>query len=360
MLSVAGRVYGVIADLRNRLYENETFRSRGLGAKTISVGNITAGGTGKTPLVASIAQTLIERGETVCILTRGYGRKDPRSRVVVADGEKVLAGAEKAGDEPAELAAKLGGKAVIIADPDRVSAGLWAKDEFGITVFILDDGFQHRRILRDLDIVCIDATDPFGGEKMLPTGRLREPQHNLARADVAVITRVDLAGDMSKLTARISTLNPDARIFSAFNKIANITELREFLADSQRPQGSIADNLVKHGDPAVAANDAKAEIRALAFCGLGNPKNFFNLLLSLDDPAVDLDLAVIKDFPDHHAYTQSDISELEMMATAAGVSILLTTAKDAVKLNGLKFALPCYVVEIEVCLNDDDAFRSLL
>ena len=184
MLSLLAAIYGKITDLRNRLYDRGVLDTFDLGAATCSIGNVTTGGTGKTPMVAYVAELLASRGETVCILTRGYGRMDPRERVLVSDGKDILADAATAGDEPIELARKLLGKAIIIADADRVSAAEWAKRKFGVTAFILDDAFQHRRAVRDVDIVCVDATNPFGGGKMLPAGRLRESVNGLDRADI--------------------------------------------------------------------------------------------------------------------------------------------------------------------------------
>ena len=203
MLTPLGWLYGRIADLRNALYDRGVLRSHPLAARTISIGNITTGGTGKTPLVAHVAEILAERGEKVCILTRGYGRENPKDRVLVSDGVNVLADAKQGGDEPVELARKLLGKAVVVADADRVSAAKWAKEKFGVTAFVLDDGFQHRRAERDVDIICIDATNPFGGGKMLPAGRLREPLHNLERADAVVITSADMVENISDLKSEI-------------------------------------------------------------------------------------------------------------------------------------------------------------
>ena len=140
MLTPFSWLYGKIADTRNALYDRGVFVSHSLGARTISVGNITAGGTGKTPLVAHVAKILAERGENVCILTRGYGRENPSERVLVSDGLNILADAKQGGDEPVELAVKLLGKAVVVADANRASAANWAKDKFGITAFVLDDG----------------------------------------------------------------------------------------------------------------------------------------------------------------------------------------------------------------------------
>ena len=138
MLSAASWLYAKSIGLRNALYEKGIFESHSLSARTISIGNITTGGTGKTPIVAYVAKILAARREKVCILSRGYGRSDPRKRVLVSDGSEIAAGPSDAGDEPYELARRLLGKAMVIADADRVSAAEWAKRKFGVTAFVLD------------------------------------------------------------------------------------------------------------------------------------------------------------------------------------------------------------------------------
>lgn len=336
MFSLLGSIYGRLADLRNTLYDRGIFKTHPLGARTISIGNITAGGTGKTPLVALVAEILAGKGETVCILTRGYGRQNPKSRVLVSDGKNVLADAATGGDEPVELARKLIGKAIVVADANRVAAAKWALDEFGVTVFVLDDGFQHRRAKRDLNIVCVDATNPFGNGTMLPSGILREPLKNLRRADVLVLTRSNLAQNIENLKSQISDLKLDLPLFTAENRISDVSKLAKF------PAG-------------ITISQNVETIPALAFCALGNPGNFFDQLRRDG-----YDIVTEKSFPDHHFYTQEDITNLEENARNANAEILLTTAKDAVKLNDFIFTMSCFVIEIELGIDDGHVFRRLI
>lgn len=324
-------IYGKVMNLRNALYERGTFGAHGLGARTISVGNITTGGTGKTPLVAKIAEMLAANGERVCILTRGYGRKDPKNRVLVSDSETVLADAEMGGDEPVELANKLLGKAVVVADADRVAAARWALSEFGITAFVLDDGFQHRRAKRDLDIVCIDATNPFGGGKTLPSGRLREPLAGLARADAVIITRSPIAENLDKLEADLKKYAPSAHLFHSKDSVRCV-----------RPQ--------------VGDHDFDAKLRFVSFCGIGNPAYLFDTANAYTNGSVVGTLA----FADHHRYTQQDIENIEILARERSADALLTSAKDAVKLWTLKFSIPCFVMEIEPEVEPADEFEKLI
>ncbi len=335
-------LYGVITRARNSLYEKNVLKSYSLGVLTVSVGNITVGGTGKTPLVALIAEVLAKKGEKVCVLTRGYGRENPKKRVLVSDGEKILTDAGQAGDEPFELAQKLTGKAVVIADANRVSAGNWAREKFGITAFILDDAFQHRKVRRDLDVVCIDATKPFGNEKTLPSGILREPLENLKRADAIVITRANLTKDISNLKSQISKYNQNCPIFVAENKISALVKLEDFPAKALN-------------SPSLTDYRQLTTENSLAFCALGNPNNFFEQLRQEK-----FELVSTQKFPDHHSYTQKDIEKLVAQADQSSAKALLTTAKDAVKLKDLKFEVPCFVVESAIVFNGENDFRDWL
>ncbi len=341
------RLYGVVTNARNSLYERGVFKSFSLGVPVVSIGNVTVGGTGKTPMVALVAEILADNGEKVCILTRGYGRENPKKRVLVSDGEHILVNAKQSGDEPFELARKLlGCKAIIVADANRTAAGVWAREKFGITAFVLDDAFQHRRVKRDLDVVLIDATNPFGNKKTLPSGILREPLENLKRADAIVITRANLAKDITDLKLQIAGYNSKCPIFVAENKISNLMELTLF--HGRGDENKIEATKFKD-------QNTKDQKHFLAFCALGNPNNFFEQLRQEK-----FELVSTHTFPDHHFYTQNDIAEVSEKAKNSGANVLLTTAKDAVKLKDLKFDIPCLVVESEIIFDGELDFRKWL
>ncbi len=338
-----GWIYGKIADARNANFDRDSSRALDLGARTVSIGNITTGGTGKTPLVILVCQILAARGKRVCVLTRGYGRKEPKSRVLVSDGKRVLSDAAHSGDEPIEIAKKLLGKALVVADADRVSAAEWARSEFGANAFVLDDGFQHRRAKRDLDIVCIDGTDPFSGGKMLPMGRLREPLHNLKRAGAIVITRADLTPNLAEVEVEIARYAPGVPLFTATMRMTDIALIERFNADAK----GAADGDLNFRKLAHAS--------AFAFCGLGNPEAFFGQLRRDN-----YTLAGTHAFGDHHVYSQKDVGMIDDEASSSGAGFLLTTPKDAVKLGGLKLELPCFVVNSEMILCDRERFAAML
>ncbi|HEY0406242.1 MAG TPA: tetraacyldisaccharide 4'-kinase [Pyrinomonadaceae bacterium] len=344
VLAPLGALYGLLTRARLALYRSGALRVEKIDAPVISVGNITTGGTGKTPLVEWLALMLARERYRPCILTRGYGRANARESVVVSDGEHLLAGAAEGGDEPRLLAEKLRGVAAVVSDADRVAAARWALAHLRSDIFILDDGFQHLRIARVFNILTVDATNPWGGRRLLPRGRLREPLRELARADCCVITRAEQAADIDALRAEVSRLTNGRPVF-----------LSRAQTKGLRPVASMSLNESDESSRSSLVPLDSLPQRASAFCALGNPQAFFAHL-----QADGLTLRHTRAFSDHHVYTQSDIEELEHEALARGAQALLTTAKDGVKLRALGFQLPCYAVEIELEFDDEAAFRRLV
>jgi tetraacyldisaccharide 4'-kinase len=328
-------LYGVAMKARRVLYQRGLFHTHKAGAPVISVGNITTGGTGKTPLVEWIARALARRQKRVCILTRGYGRQHPGSRVLVSNGGEIFSDAREAGDEPLLLAEKLKGEAAVICDADRVAAARWATENLGTNLFILDDGFQHLRMARDYNIVAIDATNPWGKRRLLPAGNLRESPDQLARADCIVITRADDVAQTEALKSEIDQLSKGRPVFLSRMRIDGLRKLSE----------------LKDG---AAGEDLKS-VPVAAFCAVGNPKSFF-AQLRRDD----YKLCHTRVFPDHHYYTQEEINALVSQSSARGAHALLTTAKDEVKLRSLKVEMPCYVVDVAIEIEGESKFLALI
>ena len=327
-------MYSAVTRARLTAYRRGWFSVSQLAAPVISVGNLTTGGTGKTPLVEWVCHVVArETGKRACVLTRGYGRANPQSQVVVSDGTSLLAGARESGDEPFLLAENLVGTAAVISNPDRLAAGQWAIKNLGSEVFVLDDGFQHLRLARDLDIVTIDATNPWGGRHLLPYGRLREPRAGLSRADCVVITRSEQVEDLASIKDAVQRLVGAIPVFSSRMVTSGIRRLN---GQSVNKESLLA-------QPAAA------------FCGVGNPESFFNHLRREGYTPV-----FTRTFADHHDYNQSDIDRLLSDAKIHAVKCLLTTAKDAIKLSAFKLDLPCHVVDIQISIDDNDRLVKMI
>jgi tetraacyldisaccharide 4'-kinase len=321
-------LYGAVMKARASLYGRGWLPSFAVEVPIISVGNLTTGGTGKTPLVAWVSRRLAEKGLRVCILTRGYGRAEDGQRLLVSDGKQIFADAAQAGDEALMLAQALKGHAAVVCDADRVAAAHWAIGRLESNVFVLDDAFQNLRIRRDLNIVTIDATQPWSAQKVLPAGNLREPVGALERADCIVLTRFDQA-QQPDLVSKVERAG-GSHVFTSRIKTTAIRALNR------------------------EANPSPAKAVA-AFCAVGNPEAFFEHL-----KRENFELRHTTAYRDHHDYSQSDIDKICRTAIAAGAQSLLTTAKDAVKLKSTRFDLPCYVVEIEIEIRNDEKLLELI
>lgn len=289
-------LYGGVMELRNAFYHLGIFKSRRVACPVISVGNITVGGTGKTPAVQMLVNELLKRGKRPVIISRGYGRKS-KGTVVVSDGKTVFASAAEAGDEPLMLAHNCPGTAVIV-DADRVRAAELAIERFQPDVIVLDDGFQHRKIARDVDIVAVRRTQPFGNGFCLPAGPLREPLHHLFRAHLVLVTGDD-----------------DAPLPNLEKYQLSIVTAHYEMIDCVSVSG------------AVLSPDELVGRRALVFCGLGNPHNFLKTVKNIG-----VNISCFKTFKDHHIFDERDIAAIKRAADDEQVELILTTEKDWVKL----------------------------
>lgn len=323
--------------LRVAAYETGYLKAKRLDAKVISIGNITLGGTGKTPLVEYVARYLKKEGHSVAILTRGYGRKSRGRRVlnhcpVEASGFRAV---EEYGDEPLMLARALADIPVVIGS-NRFENGAWAERQLGSEVLILDDGYQHLALARNLNILVIDATDTFGGFKMVPLGRLREPLYGLRRADAVVITRAHRPFDQAETLRVISSFcGSEVPIFYTYSEISELRHLETGMVYDARQFAG--------WDVAV-------------MCGIGNPEAFADDLLQIG-----INIVSESFFGDHHPYTQGELDEVAEAARRAGADALVVTEKDAVRLEGLSYPdLPLYAARLELRGDDEVRLKSLL
>lgn len=294
--------YALGSGLKNNFYDKGILKPKKVDAYVISVGNLTTGGVGKTPVVAQIAQYYVDKGEKVAIISRGYGSKLSNKNInVISDGEKIFFNADMAGDEPFWLAENAKG-ACVITSKNRYEASKYAVEKFSVTKIILDDGFQHRKLHRDLDIVLIDSEMGFGNENLLPAGPLREGLEAFNRIDKLVV--------VSK--------NTDHARAEKYAKIMGKKLKKETLVCYTEPD--YAYNIFNPEEK--LANDEKI----LAFSAIGQPQQFYKFL-------IDYNVVKTVDFDDHHNYTQADIEKLLKLE----VKTLVTTEKDASKLICLDF-----------------------
>jgi tetraacyldisaccharide 4'-kinase len=306
LLGLLSMPYGLATRARNACFDRGLCRRRRAAVPVISVGNLTLGGTGKTPLVAWVARQLAAAGRRPAIVSRGYGAKP---------GE--------ASDEAAELAILLPG-VPHVANRDR-AAGVAAAVARGADVTVLDDGFQHRRLHRDLDIVAIDATDPFGCGRLFPRGLLRESLAGLARADAIVLTRATSVPAARRVEIR-AVLEPFLR------QTADLV----WLECEHRPVA-----FRREGGPAEPLESLRGR-RLVAFCGIGNPAGFRRTLADLG-----LELVGFRSFADHHAYGPADLESLAAWAGELAAERVVTTLKDLVKVRRADLAgLPLVALEV--------------
>lgn len=306
LLSVAEIPYSLAVSWRNRRYDLGKKETTRVGVPVISVGNLTLGGTGKTPLVKWLARNLRERELRVAILSRGYG---------AAEGAK--------NDEALELEQTLP-DVPHLQSPNRVSIARTAIDELESEVLLLDDGFQHRRLARDLDIVLLDATQPFGYDRVFPRGTLREPVKGLARADVIGLSRADLVEppEREAIRRRVAKLAPEAVWFEVAHSPSQLL--------NSSGQSEPLESLAGH--------------RVVGFCGIGNPGAFRSTVESAG-----AEIAAWREFPDHYNYTADDVGELATLAAQSNADRTVCTHKDLVKLRTATIGdQPLWAVVVEM------------
>jgi tetraacyldisaccharide 4'-kinase len=337
LLFLLSVLYGWVVSLRLWMYQKGICRVHPLGCLIISVGNLTVGGTGKTPIVEKLAKELTASGRRVAILSRGYKSRRPplwrrlierlRGRPpdpprVVSDGKEVLLNSELAGDEPYMLAKNLP-KVAVLVSPNRVLSGLYAIRHFGADTLILDDGFQYLPLRDRLDLVLVDSEVPFGNGKLLPRGTLREPPRQLKRADVILLTKCD-GSDLSALRAELRRLNPHAPMVEC----AHSPRYLENVFTGERVPLEILQGL-----------------KVGTLSGIARPESFEKGLKRLG--AI---LVYSRRFEDHHRFTVPEVQRVMERSRARLAKAVVTTEKDAVRIPPLPFplALPLYFLRVEI------------
>src|SRR5688572_32791946 len=337
ILFALSKVFLLAVKFRRFLYNVRLLRDSTLGVQVIAVGNITVGGTGKTPVVEKFARELQNQGRTVAILSRGYRSKPPplakrlldrlllRSDTtpprVVSDGKSLLLDSETAGAEPYMLASNLK-DVIVLVDKDRVKAGRYAIEKFGCDTLLLDDGFQYWKLAgRRRDIVLVDCQQPFGNEQLLPRGTLREPPSHLARASTIFITKSD--GDTGRLRERISRHNPAAGIIECIHHPLYFEDVFT---------GERRDLDLLNGR------------KVASFSGIAQPESFERSLVNLG-----AELVYSKRFADHHRFTQQEVLNVVNRSKKRQATAIITTQKDAVRFPKIdRRDLPIYFMRVEI------------
>lgn len=339
MLYPLSCVYGAIARQRNRKYDSGNGVTT-VAVPVISVGNITAGGTGKTPMVRYICDYLSKQGQKPAVLTRGYGAADNSHPLIVSQWGHIEVNNKASGDEAYLLAQSLPTSSVIIGRKRRDSAQV-AMDTLGATVLVMDDGFQHRALGRNVDIVLIDAANPFGYGHVLPRGLLREPLEGLARATAFVLTKADQVRReaLDDIREVLQQYAPHTPVFTTVHRPVAL------YASKTWPQQSLP-------------IDYAVEKPVMLVSGIGNPQSF---MLTVEAIGYDVNYHIA--YGDHHDFTADDVTHMVVAAKDKGAQAIVTTEKDAVKLRDLwnGVDMPLYVLAIGIAFRDkEEEFTHLL
>ncbi len=343
MISLA---YGGAVKLREILCKKSILRSKKLPCFVISIGNLTVGGTGKTPMTIHVAKLLKSLGYKVAVISRGYRGSAEKTGGVVSDGRKIFMGPDAAGDEPYMMAVKLKSIPVIVGQ-DRFKAGIAAIKKFNPDVILLDDAFQHIKLVRDIDLALLDYRHPFGNTYLLPRGILREPISALKRADAFILTRSDARSDEDFsvsgsseeiLRARLKHFKCNAPIFKTFH-IANIfTVIKEKKSTSEYSSEFLQGR------------------RVFAFSGLADNRDFRRTIAGFKCV-----MTGFLEFPDHHPYSDKDFENIVQSAKSIGADCLITTEKDYVRIaHRATWPIDIVVIGLEISFENDDSFNTFI
>jgi tetraacyldisaccharide 4'-kinase len=348
ILFTASKIYGGAVTLRQKLYQKGVVKSRRLPCIVISVGNLSVGGTGKTPMTIYLANLIQDLGYKAVVISRGYRGRAEKAGGIVSDGQVLLMGPDTAGDEPYMMAAKLKNVPVIVGK-NRWEAGMLAVGMFQPDVLVLDDAFQHLKLGRDLDLVLLDCRRPFGNGHMLPRGIMREPISALSRADALILTRSDAVPDAKKVLQGLKTgsLTADKPVFKAFHV--------PYVHKVIKGKSSIFDQ--KTQNISVCRPEVLKGRKAFVFSGLADNGDFHRTVQGLDCFVVGS-----MTFSDHHPYSGVDIENIFQSAIKADADCLVTTEKDYVRISYRNtYPVDLVVLGIKITFGDDnDAFSMLI
>jgi len=346
MLFIVSLVYGGLIKIRTEAYKQGIIKSKKLPCKVISIGNITVGGTGKTPMTIYVAELVQRLGYVVAVISRGYKGELEKIGGIVSNGKTVLMGSEKAGDEPFMLAGRLKNIPVIVGK-DRFEAGMQAVKKFNPDVIVLDDAFQHLKLKRDINLVLLDAKRPFGNSNLLPRGILREPLSSLSRSNAFILTRTDIASGSTES-------------FTGINKYISFRPI-------YRTTHTLYINKVVEGYKDKTCIDVSKKLSfdlnilkgksVFAFSGIAKNEDFKR--------SIEKNSCNIKGFvgyPDHHSYSDTDLSDLLQSAMAKNADFILTTEKDYARIaHKIEWPIKLVVIGIKISFGkDENSFKNFI
>jgi tetraacyldisaccharide 4'-kinase len=340
-LLIISACFGVLICIKNGLYSLKLFRQKKLPCKVISIGNITVGGTGKTPMAIYLAEKLTVLGYKIVVISRGYKGNFEKKGGIISNGKNILVGSVDSGDEPFLIAAKLKDVPVVVGK-NRYNAGLLSVRSFSPDVVLLDDGFQHRKLFRDINLLLMDSKRPFGNGRLFPRGILREPAGSINRADLFVITRS--SSDNTKALKSIRTASCKQPIFEAYNNFYFFRVV----------QGSVSNNIADYYSQLSDDFTAFAGKRVAAFSGIAGNEHFRKTISEFR-----CDLVDFSGFPDHHRYSDEDIRKISKRIREKEAEFVMTTEKDFARM-GVKFEFPVdlIVVGVKMCLKNEKSFME--
>jgi len=346
VLICLAKLYEGLVRLRVVLYQKGIFRSRQLSCPVISVGNLTAGGTGKTPMTLYLARYLKKNGKKVALVSRGYKGGFEARGGVVSDGHHLLTDVHEAGDEPFMMAQALPDVPIVVG-ADRHKAGRRAVRDFSPDVIILDDAFQHLKLARDIDLVLVDSSRPFGNGYLLPAGELREPLRALQRADAVIITRADLENkpDKMKPAWKMLAVKTEGHVFTT----RHVPKIKRIV--SGKSPRSLKNGAGNQGPEMLAGQ------RVFAFSGVAKNDYFLYMLARLKCRIVGS-----QEFSDHHAYSPENLQAICQQAQELEADFLVTTEKDLVKIETFtNWPVDLVVMDVDLVFeSDEEGFRLLL
>ncbi len=346
LLYIASICYGGAVRLRVSLFDRRILKSGRLPCKVISIGNLTVGGTGKTPMTIYVAELVQKLGYVVAVISRGYKGELEKTGGVVSNGKTILIGPEKAGDEPFMLAGRLKNIPVIVGK-NRFEAGMQAVKKFNPDVIVLDDAFQHLKLQRDINLVLLDAKRPFGNSHLLPRGSLREPLSSLSRSHAFIFTRTDIASGfiesftginkyiLSRPIYRTTHIPHIHKVVDSYKDTTCIDVSKKILLDINMLKGK----------------------RVFAFSGIAQNEDFKRSI-----EKISCNIKGFVGYPDHHSYSDIDLSGLLQSAMAKNVDFILTTEKDYVRIaHKIEWPIKLVVIEIKISFGKDkNSFKTFI